>query len=1012
MNHVLSHKRNLLLMLFLSLFSLCTFGTEEDGDPIFTPSILPPSPTAAELGKYGQIPVGLFTGTPNINIPIYSYKTKNLSVPVSLSYNSNGIKVDQVASWVGLGWSLNAGGVITRIVRHQPDDKFDSWNMDNIGEYTPEMLTFLENAWNEQIDTEPDLFVFNFNGISGKFFFDEDSKIVVFPYQDLTIDVSFHEGTNPTTITITSQDGIRYIFGGGNNYFETSKSAPSGQGCTKNYETFIETAWYLKSIVHPLGDIINFEYGTSYGTYLTGLNQTISKKIDFYGTGMCFDNNCDAGETRTCGIYMYVKTVHLTKISSQNPIFGSLYFNSSTAGRLDHFDNKLDDLSIRNSNNEEIKSIYFDYNYSYNNSNFTNYIHAAHNELKYRMFLNTLQVKDNSGIVIENYKFEYDDINGLPPRLSYSQDHWGYFNNVENDFFVPEPEEDIYDVFSGIGGNRDPNGAVSGKGLLTRITYPTGGYHILEYEPNVIWGSELNYPSRTSLQVDTTGTNFKTPETTTTYITLPFTQYVEIDASIEINDSIWTYDPSHHQGSLTIFDTDVSEYIYQEQQITLGNSIITSIELEGGHQYLLAVEAVGQPTTTTLVFRYYATEPTLNYDNFPVGGQRIKRITSFDTINEDNEITRYYYSKLSSPENSSGNLSAMPNYFSVQRSLIPCPEQGFPCDGYGCSYAVLHSNSQEQLYNYGSHHIAYHWVTISYGENFENGGEEHEFNVSNDQYGEIIYGMHNIMGSTKSNQSWNNGLEKYNRKFKKSLAGDIITIEETTTSYSYPEETRNQENANGIVVRKKYDPICDLTVNLTCTDENIDYYYNTSCNANHTHQWAIGLLGCGGTICIAPGGNCNDTIWHVCHGHSPGEVLTFDHSFDHFDAMRYQIFSFWNYIDEKTMVIYDQNGNNPITNTTNYYYDNENHALLTRTITTDSNGDEIKSITYYPEDYTEGVANFEELIDNKFLTSLPVDQRTYRNSLLVNNKLTKFNDFGQPVEIYMAESELGTAHSI
>ncbi len=983
MKNIKTYKKEFLLILFISFINLFAISNIEDGEPFYTPSILPPSPTASELGRYGQIPVGLYTGTPNINIPLYTYKTKNLSLPISLSYNSNGIKVDQVASWVGMGWSLNAGGVITRTVRHQPDDKFERWNLDNIEELTPDVLDFLDNAWNEAIDTEPDLFVFNFCGYSGKFFFNDNSEPVVTPYQDLYIDVTFSTYTDPTTIIFTTQDGIKYIFGGDNNCIETSKTAPSGSGCTKNYDVFVETAWYLKSITHPLGDIINFEYGAKLGSYLSGLNQTISKKIDVYGTGMCFDNYCDAGETKTCGIYLYVKTVHLTKISSPNQIFGSLLF-SSTSDRNDHFDVKLDNISIRDKNNEELKSIHFNYNFSYNdNGNFTNYIHDDNAELKYRMFLDTIIIKDKIGVNIEDYYLEYDDINGLPPRLSFSQDHWGYFNNVWNDYFVPVPEEDIYNVFTDIGGDRNPDGVVSVKGLLTKIIYPTGGYNVLEYEPNVKWGSETIYPQRTTLIVDTTGYGFKTPVTTSASITLPYYQVVEIHASIEIDSSIWQYDPQHHQGSLTIFDIDASEYIYQDAQITLGNSIITSIDLEGEHQYFITVEAVGEPVTTTLWFKYYATDPQINYQNFPIGGQRIKSVTSFDNIKQEGETIKYFYSKIDNPDVSTGSLSGFPNYFSVQRSLMPCAEQGFWCDEFGCSYAVLYSNSQEQLFNYGSHHITYRWVTISYGENFENGGEEYNFHVSKDQYGQIIYGFHNIMGSTKSNQSWNNGLEKYNRKFIKSQTGEVITIEETTTSYSYITETRNKEVANGIVVRKKYNPVCLKDVYVFCNGYNVGYYYYAT---------------------------DTDTLWHCCHGHDPGDTLTFYSSVEHFDVMRYEIYSYWNYIDTITTITYDNNGENPITNTTAYFYDNEDHALLSRTIIIDSNGDEIITKTYYPEDYDEGVANFEQIIDNNFITALPIDERTYRNDILINDKLTKYNDYGQPIEIYLAESELGTSH--
>src|SRR5580700_1992183 len=78
------------------------------------------SPTAAALGKYGDIPVSYNTGIPNVSIPIYTVKAGSLSLPISLSYHASGLKVQEQASWVGAGWSLNAGGVITRTVVGAP----------------------------------------------------------------------------------------------------------------------------------------------------------------------------------------------------------------------------------------------------------------------------------------------------------------------------------------------------------------------------------------------------------------------------------------------------------------------------------------------------------------------------------------------------------------------------------------------------------------------------------------------------------------------------------------------------------------------------------------------------------------------------------------------------------------------------------------------------------------------------------------------------------------------------
>jgi hypothetical protein len=84
-----------------------------------------PSPTAASLGQFGDVPVSLYTGTPNIEIPIHELAGRTLSLPISLRYSGGGLKVEDVGGWVGMGWALNAGGVITRTIRGTADEHSD-----------------------------------------------------------------------------------------------------------------------------------------------------------------------------------------------------------------------------------------------------------------------------------------------------------------------------------------------------------------------------------------------------------------------------------------------------------------------------------------------------------------------------------------------------------------------------------------------------------------------------------------------------------------------------------------------------------------------------------------------------------------------------------------------------------------------------------------------------------------------------------------------------------------------
>lgn len=71
------------------------------------------SPNAAALEKYVEFPTATYTGVPDISIPLYNIGIKGVQVHIGLSYHASGIKVDEVASDVGIGWSLIAGGVVS-----------------------------------------------------------------------------------------------------------------------------------------------------------------------------------------------------------------------------------------------------------------------------------------------------------------------------------------------------------------------------------------------------------------------------------------------------------------------------------------------------------------------------------------------------------------------------------------------------------------------------------------------------------------------------------------------------------------------------------------------------------------------------------------------------------------------------------------------------------------------------------------------------------------------------------
>lgn len=64
--------------------------------------------------------VDLFSGDFHYTIPIMVVPGPNGGFPINLNYNSN-VGMEQEATWVGLGWTLNPGA-INRQVRGLPDD--------------------------------------------------------------------------------------------------------------------------------------------------------------------------------------------------------------------------------------------------------------------------------------------------------------------------------------------------------------------------------------------------------------------------------------------------------------------------------------------------------------------------------------------------------------------------------------------------------------------------------------------------------------------------------------------------------------------------------------------------------------------------------------------------------------------------------------------------------------------------------------------------------------------------
>jgi hypothetical protein len=286
------------------------------------------SPTAASLGKYGDIPVSYHTGIPQISVPIYTVEAGSLKLPISLSYHASGLKVMEPASWVGAGWSLNAGGMISRTVRGAPDDRGYSTSnvMDghytdygfnsyfNNGPNTPDDVNFARGFK----DTEPDLYFFNFGSYTGKFYFNDDRTPILVPEQDFRIQPVVMSGQGFIGFTVTTPDGVRYYFGQVGNNGPVAPIEATNPFTIENGPSNTSAAassWFLNKVVSADGmDSITLSYATeNYSYYNLLMHPVISE--NYYpnegpGSTYGWSNGLDVSKNLTLG-------VRLTKITSQ-----------------------------------------------------------------------------------------------------------------------------------------------------------------------------------------------------------------------------------------------------------------------------------------------------------------------------------------------------------------------------------------------------------------------------------------------------------------------------------------------------------------------------------------------------------------------------------------------------------------------------------------------------------------------------------------------------------------------
>lgn len=271
------------------------------------------SPDAAELGKYGRTPVSYFTGVPSITVPLTSLKAKGYELPVYLTYHASGNRPDSHPGWVGLGWSLHAGGSITRVINGLKDEYS---NLECNARYNVGMsmepgysfhtdLTQRQIEWADTtsmidafeqsiIDHQPDEFIVDIEDIHASFYIVGPDEVKIVSKGSVSFEVEYekvpasrddallvHPGVpgRPWSFkarryeyfkkfVITDTHGNRYTFGEDDSAIEysvenvTDKVADSGNYTVLTGWTGVATAntWRLTKIERANGEVIDLSY--------------------------------------------------------------------------------------------------------------------------------------------------------------------------------------------------------------------------------------------------------------------------------------------------------------------------------------------------------------------------------------------------------------------------------------------------------------------------------------------------------------------------------------------------------------------------------------------------------------------------------------------------------------------------------------------------------------------------------------------------------------------------------
>lgn len=532
------------------------------------------------------------------------------------------------------------------------------------GDPNASLISYKQKVESGEVDPEPDQFYVNLAGKSAKFVLGADGTARTIPYRKWDINYDTRGSGEIEKWTVTVQDGTKYVFGGtGAQEFSYDESSEMMNGRWTS-------TWHLKRIESAQGDeTITFDYGSS---------EELQYEIPEYAEAQVFVGRTLTDPVNRTPRSRWVDTRALERITTDRE---EVIFNSTrrTEGRP-RFEAggdearggdpaRLESFQVQTAGGEPTRHVHFEY---------SNPTHAG------RHFLQEVREDGgNGGETGGSHTFDYydgkDGETTLPGRLSNEVDHWGYYNGRPNDEGDRIPEvsyEYEGEIAHYDGADRRPSAPHMKAGVLTEITYPTGGRTEFVWEPHdytfIGRQQEVGYTEFSNKK------SVSSPEpglTRTTSFTVedpegePRVVSVEMGFTLDDGNGVC---PGYCVEGQVLDTKGDSVHSHRPGRSETGQITYShNVELAPGTYTLKAINREGGSPKNTVNEISANWKERTEVSKKQAGGLRIRSIKTYDGTGSDPEVSQYRYpaedaSSILNPSRSAGVLVREPNYYWVE----------------------------------------------------------------------------------------------------------------------------------------------------------------------------------------------------------------------------------------------------------------------------------------------------------------------------------------------------------